>query len=140
MRASYSARLRGRVASLDANGDAEATIPLNDSLASWIVRLQMPGELFGTGSTNAATTQDLLPLARLPPVVREGDQTGDVRCAHHRRRLGERRGKAPRRRFRRTGPTTVGHCCRAARHRSGDAHAARARWPGTSRSKPAAAR
>jgi hypothetical protein len=66
---------KGRVA-LDANGDAEATIPLNDSLTNFrIVAVASAGaDLFGTGSTNIATTQDLLLLSGLPPVVREGDR------------------------------------------------------------------
>ena len=66
---------QGRV-TLDANGDAEATIPLNDSLTSFriVAVANAGGDLFGTGSTNIATTQDLLLLSGLPPVVREGDQ------------------------------------------------------------------
>ncbi len=66
---------QGRV-TLDANGDAEATIPLNDSLTSFriVAVANAGGDLFGTGSTNIATTQDLLLLSGLPPVVREGDR------------------------------------------------------------------
>ncbi len=52
------------------------TIPLNDSLTNFrIVAVANGGtDLFGTGSTSIATTQDLLLLSGLPPVVREGDQ------------------------------------------------------------------
>ena len=66
---------QGRV-TLDANGDAQLSIPLNDSLTSFrIVAVANAGsDLFGTGSTNVATTQDLMLLSGLPPVVREGDR------------------------------------------------------------------
>ncbi len=66
---------QGRV-TLDANGDAEATIPLNDSLTSFriVAVANAGGDLFGTGSTNIVTTQDLLLLSGLPPLVREGDR------------------------------------------------------------------
>ena len=76
---------QGRV-TLDANGDAEATIPLNDSLTSFriVAVANAGGDLFGTGSTNIATTQDLLLLfgsaaarARRRPV------SGDVHRAQH---------------------------------------------------------
>lgn len=66
---------QGRV-KLDANGDAQLTVPLNDSLTSFrIVAVANAGsDLFGTGSTNVATTQDLMLLSGLPPLVREGDR------------------------------------------------------------------
>ena len=66
---------QGRV-TLDANGDAEATIPLNDSLTSFriVAVAHAGGDLFGTGSTSIAATQDLLLLSGLPPLVREGDR------------------------------------------------------------------
>ena len=66
---------QGRVV-LDAHGDARLTIPLNDSLTSFrIVAVASAGaDLFGTGSTTIATTQDVLLLSGLPPLVREGDR------------------------------------------------------------------
>jgi len=66
---------QGRVV-LDANGDAQVTVPLNDSLTRFrIVAVASAGtDLFGTGSTTIATTQDVLLLSGLPPVVREGDR------------------------------------------------------------------
>ncbi len=66
---------QGRV-KLDANGDAQLSVPLNDSLTSFrIVAVANAGsDLFGTGSTNVATTQDLMLLSGLPPLVREGDR------------------------------------------------------------------
>jgi uncharacterized protein YfaS (alpha-2-macroglobulin family) len=66
---------KGRV-KLDANGDAEVTIPLNDSLTSFrIVAVASAGEgLFGTGSASIATTQELMLHSGLPPLVRDGDR------------------------------------------------------------------
>ena len=78
---------QGRVA-LDANGNAQATFPLNDSLTHFrIVAVANGGaDLFGTGSTRIATTQDLLLLSGVPPVVREGDRYAATftRTQHHR--------------------------------------------------------
>lgn len=61
---------------LDANGQAEAQIPLNDSLTSFRIVAIASGELdlFGTGSTTIQSTQDLMLLSGLPPVVRELDK------------------------------------------------------------------
>ena len=61
---------------LDGNGEATVSVPLNDSLSSFrIVAVAHGGsELFGTGSATVATTQDLILLSGLPPLVREGDQ------------------------------------------------------------------
>jgi uncharacterized protein YfaS (alpha-2-macroglobulin family) len=61
---------------LDANGEATVTVPLNDSLSSFrIVAVAHGGtQLFGTGSASIATTQDLILLSGLPPLVREGDR------------------------------------------------------------------
>ena len=66
---------KGRVP-LDANGEASVEIPLNDSLTSFrIVAVATGGlELFGTGSTSIRSTQDLMLLSGLAPLVREGDQ------------------------------------------------------------------
>jgi len=61
---------------LDANGEAVLRIPLNDSLSAFrIVAIAHAGpSLFGTGSTSVTTTQDLMLLPGLPPLVREGDR------------------------------------------------------------------
>jgi hypothetical protein len=66
---------QGRVV-LDANGDATISIPLNDSLSSFrIVAIAHNGaQLYGTGSASITTTQDLILLSGLPPLVREGDK------------------------------------------------------------------
>ena len=65
----------GRVP-LDANGEASLEIPLNDSLSSFrLVAVATGGlDLFGTGSTSIRSTQDLMLLSGLAPLVREGDQ------------------------------------------------------------------
>lgn len=61
---------------LDANGEALLDIPLNDSLSSFrIVAIAHAGaSLFGTGSASITTTQDLMLLSGLPPLLREGDR------------------------------------------------------------------
>jgi len=66
---------KGRV-KLDAQGNASLQIPLNDSLSSFRVVAIAHGakDLFGTGSASIATTQDLMMLSGLPPLVREGDK------------------------------------------------------------------
>jgi uncharacterized protein YfaS (alpha-2-macroglobulin family) len=66
---------KGRVP-LDANGEASLEIPLNDSLTSFRIAAVATGgvELFGTGSTAIRSTQDLMALSGIPPLVREGDQ------------------------------------------------------------------
>lgn len=60
---------------LDEHGEAQVDIPLNDSLTSFrIVAVASAGSsLFGTGATSIRTTQDLMLLSGLPPLVREGD-------------------------------------------------------------------
>lgn len=65
----------GRV-KLDANGEAEVEIPLNDSLSSFtIVAVATAKEgLFGTGRTSIRTSQDLMLMSGLPEMVREGDK------------------------------------------------------------------
>jgi uncharacterized protein YfaS (alpha-2-macroglobulin family) len=74
---------------LDANGHAEAVIPLNDSLTSFrIVAVASGGlNLFGTGSTSVRATQDLMLLSGLPPMVREQDS---FRAGFTVRNAGER--------------------------------------------------
>ncbi|HEU4624187.1 MAG TPA: MG2 domain-containing protein [Steroidobacteraceae bacterium] len=66
---------QGRV-KLDADGKADVTVPLNDSLTSFeiVAVAHASTDLFGTGSTSIATSQDLILLSGLPPVVREGDR------------------------------------------------------------------
>lgn len=66
---------QGRV-KLDANGEAALPVPLNDSLTSFrIVAVASAGAaLFGTGSTEIRSTQDLMLVSGLPPLVREGDR------------------------------------------------------------------
>ena len=65
---------KGRV-KLDAAGRASVDIPLNDSLSSFrIVAVALEGDArFGTGRATIRTTQDLMLLSGLPPVVREQD-------------------------------------------------------------------
>jgi len=60
---------------LDASGNAQLEIPLNDSLTGFrIVAVATGGTgLFGTGETSIKTTQDLMLFSGLPPVVRNGD-------------------------------------------------------------------
>ncbi len=66
---------QGRV-SLDAQGHATVDIPLNDSLSAFrIVAVAHDGlEHFGSGAASIRTTQDLMLLAGLPPLVREADK------------------------------------------------------------------
>jgi uncharacterized protein YfaS (alpha-2-macroglobulin family) len=66
---------QGRVF-LDSKGEAWVDIPLNDSLTSFrIVAVAQGGTgLFGTGSASIRSTQDLMVLSGLPPLVREGDR------------------------------------------------------------------
>jgi hypothetical protein len=65
---------------LDAQGEARVTVPLNDALTSFrIVAIADAvaggnAALFGTGSTQIRSTQDLQIVAGLPPLVREGDR------------------------------------------------------------------
>lgn len=63
---------------LDDKGEASLEVPLNDSITSFrIVAVATGGEgLFGTGSTSIQSTQDLMILSGLPPVVREGIGSG----------------------------------------------------------------
>ncbi len=63
------------VVALDANGEAEVEVPLNDSLTSFkIVAVASAGTgLFGTGSTDIRSTQDLMLFAGVSPIIRTGD-------------------------------------------------------------------
>jgi alpha-2-macroglobulin len=66
---------QGRVR-LDAGGNAVLQVPLNDSLTSFRIVAIANGatHLFGTGSATINTTQDLILLSGLAPLVREGDR------------------------------------------------------------------
>jgi uncharacterized protein YfaS (alpha-2-macroglobulin family) len=66
---------KGRVP-LDANGEAQVEIPLNDSLTAFrLVAVASGGDsLFGTGEKTIRTTQPIMVLPGLPPLVREGDR------------------------------------------------------------------
>jgi uncharacterized protein YfaS (alpha-2-macroglobulin family) len=68
---------RGRV-KLDAQGRALVTVPLADSLSSYrlVAVATAGGNLFGTGSTNIRTVQDLSVYSGVPPLVRSGDFYG----------------------------------------------------------------
>jgi hypothetical protein len=65
---------KGRV-KLDSNGEAAVEVPLNDSLTSFRIVAIANGAagLFGTGQTSVRTTQDIMLLSGIPPMVREGD-------------------------------------------------------------------
>jgi uncharacterized protein YfaS (alpha-2-macroglobulin family) len=60
---------------LDAYGDASVAVPLNDSLTSFRIAAVATGDVgeFGTGFTEIHSTQDLMLLSGLPPLVRQGD-------------------------------------------------------------------
>ena len=66
---------KGRVL-LNEKGEASVEIPLNDSLTSFRIVVVANGGsgLFGTGQTSIRTTQDLMLLSGIPPLVREGDK------------------------------------------------------------------
>lgn len=65
---------KGRVF-LNGAGEARVEIPLNDSLTSFRIAAVASGAtgLFGSGETSIRTTQDIMVLPGLPPIVREGD-------------------------------------------------------------------
>ncbi|WP_406953022.1 alpha-2-macroglobulin family protein [Paraburkholderia guartelaensis] len=60
---------------LDAKGEAQVSVPLNDSITRFrIVAIAASGVArFGTGSATIESTQDLQLISGLPPQVREGD-------------------------------------------------------------------
>jgi hypothetical protein len=66
---------KGRVF-LNEAGEAKVEIPLNDSLTSFKIAAIANGAvgMFGSGETSIRTTQDVMLLSGLPPVVREGDR------------------------------------------------------------------
>ena len=60
---------------LDARGEAEVEIPLNDSLTAFrIVAIAASENCFGTGHTAIRSSQDLQLISGLSPVVRTGDR------------------------------------------------------------------
>ena len=61
---------------LDANGNAAVEVPLNDSLTSFRIAAVATGGggHFGAGTTTIRSSQDLMLLSGLAPLVREGDQ------------------------------------------------------------------
>ena len=113
---------------LDAAGDAIVEIPLNDSLTSFrIVAIASSGaELFGTGDASIRSTQDLMLLSGLPPVVRESDRfraSFTLRNASERQHAGavDRTHRGERK----------SHWQRSSRARSSSHRARRARLRGT---------
>lgn len=65
---------KGR-AMLNENGEAYIKVRLNDSLTSFRIAAvaNSPQGLFGTGQTSVRSTQDLMLISGLPPLVREED-------------------------------------------------------------------
>jgi hypothetical protein len=61
---------------LDANGVAEAEVPLNDSITSFriVAVADGPDDLFGSGAATIRSTQDLILVSGLPALVRDGDR------------------------------------------------------------------
>lgn len=60
---------------LDANGEAQVSFPLNDSLTSFQIAAAATGGLdfFGDGSTRINSTKDLIIYSGFAPLVRDGD-------------------------------------------------------------------
>ncbi|HYD82081.1 MAG TPA: MG2 domain-containing protein [Paucimonas sp.] len=65
---------KARVA-LDANGEADVEVPLNDALTSFriVAIANADADLFGTGKTDIRTTQNLMLMSGLPSLAREDD-------------------------------------------------------------------
>ena len=61
---------------LDANGEAQVQVPINDSLTAFriVAVASADADLFGTGRTEVRSSQDLILLSGLPALVREGDR------------------------------------------------------------------
>ncbi len=70
---------KGRVA-LDARGHARVPVALNDALTAFrLVAVATDGaQLFGTGTAQIRSAQDLSLFAGIPPLVRSGDRFGAV--------------------------------------------------------------
>jgi len=60
---------------LNANGEADIEVPINDSLTAFVVAAIANGgaDKFGTGKTKFTVTQDVQLISALPPVIREND-------------------------------------------------------------------
>jgi alpha-2-macroglobulin len=60
---------------LDANGDATVEVPLNDSLTSFriVAIADSAVDQFGTGFASIRSTQDLMLLSGVSPIIRNGD-------------------------------------------------------------------
>lgn len=61
---------------LDAKGEGEAVVPINDSLTRFriVAVSDADADQFGVGQVSIIATRDLQLFSGLPPVVREGDQ------------------------------------------------------------------
>ncbi len=61
---------------LDKNGEAQVTVPLNDSLTAFKIAVvaNAGAGLFGSGSSEIVSTQDIMLYSGLPQVVRQGDE------------------------------------------------------------------
>ncbi len=95
------------VVALDANGEAEVEVPLNDSLTSFkiVVVGQNAGTgLFGTGSTSIRSTQDLMLFAGVSPDYPHRRLTFDALPVHRAQRLQEARLRSRRRQRQGRGP------------------------------------
>ncbi|MCL2877864.1 MAG: MG2 domain-containing protein [Acidobacteria bacterium] len=70
---------------LNARGEAEIEIPLNDSLTSFRVVAVATGgvDRFGTGSASFRTTQDLILFSGIPPLARSGDRFAAIFTARN---------------------------------------------------------
>ncbi|HEX8954747.1 MAG TPA: alpha-2-macroglobulin family protein, partial [Burkholderiaceae bacterium] len=66
---------KGKVV-LDAKGEADIEVPLNDSMTEFRIVAVANGssDLFGTGTASVRSTQDLILMSGLPALVREDDQ------------------------------------------------------------------
>jgi alpha-2-macroglobulin len=64
------------VVPLDPSGEARVRIPLNDSLTSFKIVAVATADIdsFGTGEATVRTTQDLMVLSGIPPLVHGGDR------------------------------------------------------------------
>ena len=70
---------------LDALGEAEIEIPLNDSLTSFRVVAIATGDVdrFGTGSASFRTSQDLILFSGIPSLARSGDRLAAIFTARN---------------------------------------------------------
>ncbi len=77
---------RGRVP-LNAQGEADIEVPLNDSLTAFRLTAVANAGMgfFGTGDATIRATQDIMLHSGLPPLVRESDQLQS--CVHAPQRL-----------------------------------------------------